>query len=86
MPQSVLPSGGQVGIGMALVLEGRAWAVAEVAFAWVEANAPVRARATTRVRTKSFICSYSLFGYSEWAEQDIFLDTPDEVTLGFMVS
>jgi hypothetical protein len=77
-----------VGTGIALVLESvdLAEAVAEVAFAWVVATAPVRARAMTRTRTKSFIVGYSLFGYSEWALVDISLDTPDGTTLGFTVS
>jgi hypothetical protein len=74
---------------MALVFEKLALAVTEDAFAWVTAVvaiAPVRARATTRVRTMSFIVSYSLLGYSEWAEQKVSLDRPDGVTLGFRVS
>jgi hypothetical protein len=75
-----------VGTGKALVLERLAWAEAEEAFAWVVATAPVRARARTKAGTMNFIVSYSLFGYSEWADREISLDTPDEVTLGCMVS
>jgi len=44
-----------VGTGKALVLLETAVADAEEAFAWVEAIAPVRARATTKVRINSFI-------------------------------
>jgi hypothetical protein len=61
-------------MGMALVLEMLAWAVAEEAFAWVEANIPVRARARTMARTIFFMDDYSLFGYSEWADLKISLD------------
>jgi hypothetical protein len=59
---------------------------AEEAFAWVEAKAPVRARAMTKARTMFFMDNYSLFGYSEWADLNISLDFPDEVTLGCMVA
>jgi hypothetical protein len=91
IPQSFGSSGGQVGGGKALVLVMEAWAmlawaVTGEALIRVVANAPVRARATTRARTASFIVYYSLFGYSEWADRDNSLDTPDEVTLGFTVS
>jgi hypothetical protein len=88
MPQSLVSLGSQAGTGIALVLERLAFAVTEGAFAWVAAVvaiAPVRARAMTRVRTKSFMVDYSLFGYSEWAELDISLDRPDGTTLGFRV-
>jgi hypothetical protein len=59
-------------MGMALVLAEMA--EAEEAFAWVEAKAPVRARAMTKARTMFFMVWNSLFGYSEWAKPNIFLD------------
>ena len=56
-PQSVVPSGGQVGTGIrpdcteddAIVLE-------EAAEVWVEAAAPVMARTTTKARIQFFMC------------------------------
>jgi hypothetical protein len=48
-------SGGQVGIGMALVLDWLARAEAVEPFALVVATAPVSASAITRVRMKSFM-------------------------------
>jgi len=56
-PQSVEPSGGQVGMGirfdcMELEAIERADAEADV---WVEATAPVRARTTTNARTRCFM-------------------------------
>jgi hypothetical protein len=42
-------------MGMALVFARLADAVAEEAFAWVEANAPVRARAMTTARMMIFM-------------------------------
>jgi hypothetical protein len=72
-------------MGIALAREKVTCALAEVELAWVEATAPVRARAITSERTKSFM-NDSLFGYSEWAEREISLDTPDNQTLGFTLT
>jgi hypothetical protein len=56
IPQSVVPSGGQVGTGIAEeVIEDEAIARAETADVWVEAAAPVRARTTTKARTMFFM-------------------------------
>jgi hypothetical protein len=71
-------------MGIALVLAVMvAWA--GVALTKVEATAPVTARAMTRLRTMTFMM-YSLFGYSEWAELNFSLDTPDATTLGCLDS
>ena len=56
MPQSVFPSGGQVGTGMKLeCIEAEAIVRAEADDVWVEATAPVRARTTTNTRTMVFM-------------------------------
>lgn len=56
IPQSCLPSGGQVGIGIKPeCMEEEAIVRAEADDVWVEATAPVRARTTTKARTMFFI-------------------------------
>ncbi len=57
MPQSVVPSGGQVGTGMKdeEVIEAEAIVLAEAEDVRVEAAAPVRARTTTKARTMFFM-------------------------------
>ena len=55
MPQVVEPSGGQVGTGMALVLEATIMVLLEEEEIWEEAAAPVRARTTTNARTMFFM-------------------------------
>lgn len=56
MPQSVEPSGGQVGTGITEeVIEEAAIVQAEADDVWVEATAPVRARTTTKARTMIFM-------------------------------
>jgi len=56
MPQSVVPSGGQVGIGMNdEVIEEEAIVWAEADDVLVEAAAPVRARRTTKAGTMFFM-------------------------------
>ena len=55
MPQPLGSSGGQFGIGTALVLATLTVALAEEALAQVVAIAPVTARAMTRVRTIIFM-------------------------------
>ncbi len=57
IPQSVVPSGGQVGIGIRFdCIEEEAIERAEAdADVWVEAIAPVRARTTTNARTMFFM-------------------------------
>jgi len=82
MPQPSGSFGGQVGTGIALVLAILTVALAEDALEYVVAMAPVTARATTRLRTITFMVFAPFFGYSEWAKLDISLDTPDATTLG----
>jgi len=82
MPQSLGSSGGHIGLGIALVLEIPAVAEAEaedeVAFAWVVANAPVRARAMTKARTMFFMV-FLPFWYSDfWVTVVIFWTTSIE--------
>jgi hypothetical protein len=57
MPQSVVPSGGQVGTGMKdeEVIDEAAIVRAEADEVLVEAAAPVRARTTTKARTMFFM-------------------------------
>jgi hypothetical protein len=49
-------SGGQVGTGRALFLATSTWLLVEAEEIWVEAKAPVRTRAATAERIRSFIC------------------------------
>ena len=58
MPQPLGASGGQFGIGIALVLATLTVALAEDALAQVVAIAPVRARAMTRERTITFMVRF----------------------------
>jgi hypothetical protein len=56
MPQFVVPSGGQVGMGMRRdCIDEDAIIRAEADDVWVEATAPVRARTTTKARTMFFM-------------------------------
>jgi hypothetical protein len=55
IPQAAGSSGGQVGIGMALVLAAATLVWAEAEAIWVEAAAPVRARTTTNARMMVFM-------------------------------
>ena len=55
MPQPSGSFGGQVGTGNALVFAETVVAEVEATLVRVEAIAPVRARATTKVRMNSFI-------------------------------
>jgi hypothetical protein len=57
IPQAAGSSGGQVGIGMALVLAGVTLVWAEAEAIRVEAAAPVRARTTTNARMRIFMGS-----------------------------
>jgi LDH2 family malate/lactate/ureidoglycolate dehydrogenase len=64
MPQPLGSPGGQLGMGIALVLEMLTVVLAEETFAEVVAIAPVKARAMTRVRTIIFMV-WLPFGYSK---------------------
>ena len=68
MPQALGSSGGQTGIGTMLVARAGFTAVALV---WAEATAPVKARATARVRMAIFIVLRTSI------QLKIFLDLPD---------
>jgi hypothetical protein len=74
-----------VGTGIALVLAVTV-ALAGVAVVKLVATAPVTARAITRLRTITFMVVTPFSGYSEWAELNISLDTPDGTTLGSLSS
>jgi len=51
-------SGGQVGVGIALVFEAVMVVWVDAEEIWVEAAAPVRARTTTKARTMFFMTRY----------------------------
>ena len=74
IPQPSGSSRGHEGMGYPLILVLLAIAEAEEAFAWVEAIAPVMARATTRVRTTIFIVGDSLL-VTQSGRSEIFLWT-----------
>ncbi len=64
MPQSVVPSGGQVGTGIRRdCAEEDAIVRADADEVWVEAMAPVSARTTTKARTMIFMgnCSWGIW-------------------------
>jgi hypothetical protein len=82
MPQSVLPSGGQVGTGITRldVIDDAAMDLGEAEEVWVEATAPVRARTTTNARTMVFII-VAPWGKPSGSVRKIVLDFPAEVTI-----
>jgi hypothetical protein len=79
MPQPFGSPGSQRGTGIALVLAAVKPAVAvageEVAFAWVEANMPVMARARTKARTMFFMVLVTPFLVTQSGRNLIFLWT-----------
>ncbi len=79
-PQSVEPSGGHMGTGIALTF---AEAVGCAAFAmWLEARAPVATRERAKMRAKSFIMIGTFLGTSFVVVSEIGLAKPAKVTLG----